>query len=155
MKITYEQTGLKDLRDNLKRVSTEAKGKIMRGTMTKAAKIHVLKAKSTLASKSWNTGRLHEAINTRSFVGTKARPFAAVAGLQSRRSRGYKGFHWHLVEFGTSERKWENGKSTGAMKAEPFIRPAFRNSANQSVELIRKTMARRIKAAIKRKEKGL
>lgn len=33
--------------------------------------------------------------------------------------------HAHLVEFGTVERFWKSGKSTGTMPAIPFIRPAW------------------------------
>jgi len=33
--------------------------------------------------------------------------------------------HAHLIEFGTGERFWRSGKSTGASQPHPFLRPAW------------------------------
>lgn len=37
-----------------------------------------------------------------------------------------KGTHRHLVEYGTGNRRWKNGKSTGKMSPQPFMEPAKR-----------------------------
>lgn len=43
----------------------------------------------------------------------------------------------HLVEFGTTERFWKSGKSTGAMPMNPFIRPAWDAKADECLVAIR------------------
>lgn len=45
-----------------------------------------------------------------------------------RRRGGKKGYHGHLVEFGTKERKTKKGASRGRMPAFPFAAPAFKQT---------------------------
>ena len=42
--------------------------------------------------------------------------------------------HAHLVEFGTGPRMQRNGKSTGAMPAQPFLRPAWDGAKGKLVD---------------------
>lgn len=59
--------------------------------------------------------------------------------------------HAHLVEFGTGPRHWKkNGKSTGVMPADPFIRPAFDEGKDGALETIKAGLTTEIAAASKR-----
>lgn len=59
-----------------------------------------------------------------------------------RRSSAYKGYHGHLVEFGTAPRFDKDGNSTGTMPAQPFWRPAWDQTKDQVLEGIRLDLQR-------------
>ena len=54
-----------------------------------------------------------------------------------RRSNAFKGYHAHLVEFGTAARQTKDGRSTGTMPAQPFWRPAFDQTRDDIITGIR------------------
>lgn len=58
---------------------------------------------------------------TKGFLVGFRRPFSALA---------------HLFEFGTRERYHKSGKSTGAMRATPMLRPALDNLGSEQAEQI-------------------
>ncbi len=70
--------------------------------------------------------------------------------------------HAHLVEFGTGERFTKDGKSTGTMPAEPFMRPAWdqhKSSMADGVgaelwEEIERTVARKSRRDAKKAAQG-
>lgn len=45
-----------------------------------------------------------------------------------------------LAEFGSQERHWKNGKSTGSMPAHPFMRPAWEAGKFQILETFKKLL---------------
>ena len=55
--------------------------------------------------------------------------------------------HAHLVEFGTGPRQQKNGKSTGVMPAQPFMRPAFDNNVDRAIETMKDGLAEEIDKA--------
>lgn len=55
-----------------------------------------------------------------------------------------------LAEFGTQERHWRNGKSTGAMPAHPFMRPAWEANKFQILDNFGKYLWVTIEAEAKR-----
>ena len=54
-----------------------------------------------------------------------------------RRGGPYKGYAGHLIEYGTGPRKQKDGTSTGSMPAHPFMRPAYEETKDQIVEIIK------------------
>jgi HK97 gp10 family phage protein len=59
----------------------------------------------------------------------------------------------HLEEFGTGPRKHKSGKSTGIMRARPFMRPAWDQTREQVLDLLRADLAREIEKAVGRRAK--
>ncbi|WP_022699301.1 HK97-gp10 family putative phage morphogenesis protein [Euryhalocaulis caribicus] len=65
------------------------------------------------------------------------------------------GNHAHLVEFGTGERFKKDGRSTGAMPAAPFLRPAADAKAGEAVRKIADNLGKGIaREAAKSRAKG-
>lgn len=56
----------------------------------------------------------------------------------------------HIVEFGTGPRKTQDGKSTGAMPADPFLRPAWDAEAKPTNDRLKTILADEIDKAAKR-----
>jgi len=58
-----------------------------------------------------------------------------------RISGGFKGFHGHLIEFGTRPRvQGLFGRYVGAVKPRPFLRPAFDSLRESNLVLMRKIL---------------
>jgi HK97 gp10 family phage protein len=68
-----------------------------------------------------------------------------------RRSGIFKGYHAHLLEYGTAPRVRKDGKSTGTMPARPFWRPAY----DQTIEQVIASIRLDIKAILESDFKGL
>lgn len=66
---------------------------------------------------------------------------AKVRMLQEQKKAG--GFYAHMIEFGTSK-----------MPAQPFMRPAFENQDNQSIEAAKEYMAKRIDKEVEKAKNG-
>ena len=56
----------------------------------------------------------------------------------------------HLVEFGTGPRFWKNGKSTGSMPPQPFMRPAWDANAGRVLDILRDEMRKVLARLAKR-----
>lgn len=56
----------------------------------------------------------------------------------------------HLEEFGTGPRQHKSGKSTGMMRARPFMRPAWDRTRDQVLELLGVELGREIEKAVGR-----
>lgn len=82
-----------------------------------------------------------------------AKKAGAAQGTRIAVNVGAKAPHAHLVEFGTAPRKQKNGKSTGTMPAEPFIRPAFDAGKDRAIATIRDGLAEEIKLTAARAAK--
>jgi HK97 gp10 family phage protein len=64
----------------------------------------------------------------------------------------------HLFEWGTAERRWRKGKSTGRMTPQPFMRPAWDATKKQAKDILFKEILLQLSKAVarlaKRAEKG-
>lgn len=58
-----------------------------------------------------------------------------------RRGGPFKGYAGHLIEYGTGPRKQKDGTNTGSMPAHPFMRPAYEETKNQIVDIIKQACA--------------
>lgn len=59
--------------------------------------------------------------------------------------------HAHLVEFGTAPRFQKNGRYTGIMPPDPFLRPAWDANRDEVLARLAETIREQIKAALKRR----
>jgi HK97 gp10 family phage protein len=78
------------------------------------------------------TGDLAESIGAYR-VSQKSATSIGEVRVGPRRQGGFKGYHAHLVEFGTVKRQTKKGANRGIMRAKPFIKPAF-NQTKAEVE---------------------
>jgi len=63
--------------------------------------------------------------------------------------------HGHLVEFGTGPRQTKAGRSTGAMPAQPFMRPAWMQDQRKLLErLQRETWSELEKSIVRARRKA-
>lgn len=60
-----------------------------------------------------------------------------------RRKGKYDGYYAHMIEFGTSKQV-----------AQPFMRPAFENQDNQSIEASKEYLAKRIDKEVEKAKNG-
>jgi HK97 gp10 family phage protein len=59
-------------------------------------------------------------------------------------------YHGHLVEFGTIEREWKSGKSTGRMTGKPFLRPAWDAKKGAALKILQIEVWRELEKAARR-----
>ena len=104
--------GFKEMERLLDKLPGRLDRRVIRGALTKTAKplVKAVKAKVPVF-----TGNLKKSIGAFSLKHGKGRNRSTVAiAVGARTSGKFKGYHAHLVEFGTVK-----------MKARPFLRPAF------------------------------
>jgi len=58
--------------------------------------------------------------------------------------------HAHLVEYGTAERHWKSGKSTGHMPAKPFFKPGVEQSTPHVRMYLKSQIQELLKRAVRR-----
>ncbi|MEN7549316.1 HK97-gp10 family putative phage morphogenesis protein [Rapidithrix thailandica] len=133
----------------LKDMDNRMTKKVIEGTMRKAAKPLVRSAKSK--APKGDTGNLRKSIGT--FVSKSSeRKKNLKAGIWAGpRTRGsHKGFHAHLIEFGTKKRKPTKGeylvfevdgvlvfaKEVAPVKPQPFMQPAYQESKGQMEQVM-------------------
>ena len=142
--LKYEIEGLGELREQLKRLDDATAGKALRNAAMAAMRIARKDAKKR--APEGPTGNLKRAIKVRSFTGVQG--LAAVAGVYVDPRIAP---HWHLVEFGTQDRRTKSGKRTGRATPKPFIRPAFDDNRLQIIEKFRSNLAKGIEKRLKLK----
>lgn len=76
------------------------------------------------------TGNLEKSIGRVRVPIKKANELGAVR-VGPRRGGQYKGYHGHLIEFGTKDRYTKRGKYTGRGPRLPFVEPAYRNKKDE------------------------
>lgn len=98
-------------------------------------------AKAARANAPRRTGRMYETIDVAKTLSRRQRRQAAkYAADNPTNATVYVGAKpigpSILLEFGTTLRHWKNGKSTGSVRAHPFMRPAFESEKLHSLELL-------------------
>lgn len=145
-KVTFDVKGIKGLEQLLKGYDNAFNQKVIEGTFRQAAKPLVEKAK--LLAPEGPTGNLVDSIGT--FASrSRDRKAKEKAGIWvgPRIKGGYRGYHAHLVEFGTEDREIKTQKTIvfsrngvnvvvrtvrrGRMPAKPFMVPAFLKTKDQ------------------------
>lgn len=141
-------TGLKELDLMLRQMTPELNHRILGAANVASAKPLVATAKSLVAKGS--TKRLEKSIGAVKISTRKSTEIGTVH-VGPRRGGGHKGYHGHLVEFGTVERFHKSGKSTGIMPKLPFMRPAFERTKDQVIATQKENIAVKLVAFMKRK----
>lgn len=84
-----------------------------------------------------NTGNLRNSIG---FINRSSRgKYPSTRLIGARVYGGFKGYHAHLLEFGTANRDYKSKKSgkshfTGSGPAKPFMRPAYDEGKQQFIQ---------------------
>lgn len=58
------------------------------------------------------------------------------------------GYHGHLVEFGTGPRRTKDGRFTGSMPAQPYMRPAYEQTKTIAVNLAQTLITKQMQRTI-------
>lgn len=83
-------------------------------------------------------------------LGKKAKELGAIEG-GARRGGGFKGFHGHLLEFGTKKRRTKRtGANRGVGPKKPFIAPAWEQTNKEVLGIIEKELGSQITKYLKR-----
>ena len=143
-------TGLREIDKVLEELPKQMTHAILGAAHVAAAKPLVEKAK--LTAPEGPTGNLVDSIGA---VKTSIKRADAIGQVfvGPRRKGRYKGYHGHMVEFGTKRRRTKKGANRGVMPAKPFMAPSFnqtkseveRQIALQIGKVVVRTMRRHLK----------
>ncbi len=140
MDIGFNLTGVKELNDVFKGMPLQVTHRVMQAANADAAKILVSKAKSLSPVRS---GGLVNSIGT---VKPSFRRSNEIGEVHTGPRRGrYKGYHAHLVEYGTKKRK-----RGGIMPKRPFMKPAYMATHNQILTNINEKIGAKLTGFMRR-----
>ena len=142
-------TGVREIDAYLKGLPLVFQDKIMVQAHKEAAEPLVRAAQAFVKVKTRNLERSIGAVGLGSFS-MKRTDQIGVVTVGPRRKGGFKGFHGHLVEFGTKPRYTKTGKYTGVMPKLPFMEPAFKATAKIVEGRIADSLGRKITAFTKK-----
>jgi len=142
--MTVQITGLAQLEKKMISLGPKIALKALRGALVSGAQTIKRDAISRAPSLS---GRLRRAILIKRL--TKPNPFKENVIIGVRHGKKMQktdrdAWYWGFIEFGTKERHWKGGKSTGAMKKKSFIQPAFEAKKENAAERIKTYLQKKI-----------
>ena len=143
-------TGLREIDKVLEELPKQMTHAILGAAHVAAAKPLVEKAK--LTAPEGPTGNLVDSIGA---VKTSIKRADAIGQVfvGPRRKGRYKGYHGHMVEFGTKRRRTKKGANRGVMPAKPFMAPSFNQTKSeverQIAQQIGKVMVRTMRRHLK------
>lgn len=147
-------TGVKELDDLLRQMPIELNHRILGAANTAAAKPLVDAAQSM--APIGRTGNLKKSIGAVK-ISQRVAGEIGVVHVGPRRKGGYKGFHGHLVEFGTGPRppggwyaRFPNAGPT-VMPKKPFMKPALDRTRSEIENTRTEFIAVKLVAFMKRK----
>lgn len=143
-------TGVREIDKVLEELPKQMTHVILGAAHVAAAKPLVERAK--LSAPEGPTGNLVDSIGAVKISAKRAGKVGEV-WVGPRRKGRYKGYHGHMVEFGTKRRKTKKGANRGVMPAKPFMKPSFeatkneveRQIATQIGRVVVRTMRRHLK----------
>lgn len=153
MSVRIILTGHKEIDATLKSLPRELTHKIQQQAHVDAAKPLIEKEK--LLAPEGPTGNLIDSIGAVKVPLKRAREIGEVH-VGPRIRRPYRGFHGHLVEFGTKTRelegkgKYRKGTNRGIMPAKPFVKPALQQTRDRVLARIQNSTAKKIVSTMKR-----
>jgi HK97 gp10 family phage protein len=149
MSVQIAVEGMDEIKAKLKKLSAEVRTKALRMALRRGA-APVLRAARDKAPRRVSTGKQR----------TKGTPLHAAMEIKGARKRdghdelslkvgpnARKAPHAYLVEFGTGVRTQKSGKNAGTMPAQPFMRPAFDGTKDESLRVMRDSLSRDIERA--------
>jgi len=140
-------TGVKEIDAVLKGLPLQLNHKILGQAHADAAKPLIDRAK--LLAPEGPTGNLVDSIGAEKVGFGKSDEIGLViAG--PRRGGKNRGFHGHLVEYGTKQRKNKKGANRGMMKKKPFMAPAFESTKAEVESRIATSIGKKLYSFMKR-----
>ncbi len=123
------ETMLKKMPEKMRRKEIMKIIRNVSGPAEKAAKTEaaMIEARAWQEHRRINSGNLERSIGR---IQGKSKDFLNIQ-VAPRAKSGFKGFHAHLVHFGTKNRNNKKGQNRGSMPANDFMRRAFDKSLNQ------------------------
>lgn len=144
MKISV--TGVKEIDQVLRGLPKQLNHRVLGQAHAAAAKPLIDKAKVMTPKR---TGGLQKSIGAVKLSQRKATIVGEVhAG--PRRGKSQKGYHGHLVEYGTKKRTNKRGANRGVMPSKPFMEPAFQATKGQIEGLIGQEIGKKLVAFMTR-----
>lgn len=113
IKVEHKITGLEDLFSNLDKLNRSARNQVIRQALEESAKPVLNEARRRVPV---DTGKLRDSL----VIDEPVLSFKGSGSIRILASHNLGGFHAHLVELGTSRQS-----------AQPFLRPALRNTRKQ------------------------
>lgn len=147
MSVKMSLTGVKEIDSLMKALPKELSHQVLGSAHIAAAKPLIEKEK--LLAPEGPTGNLVDSIGGMKTPIKRADSLGEVK-VGPRRSRPYKGFAGHLVEFGTKSRQTRKGANRGIMPADPFAEPAFNQTNRQVTDGIAVQIGRKLLSLMKR-----
>lgn len=147
MSVKISVTGVKEIDAVLKGMPAQLSHTVLGQAHAAAAKPFVERAK--LLAPEGPTGNLVDSIGVEKESFARANQLGQVqAG--PRRSRRYKGYVGHLVEYGTTVRANKKGANRGMMRKHPFMQPAFNQTKNLVESGIAENLGKKLTAFMKK-----
>jgi HK97 gp10 family phage protein len=143
--------GLQEIKDFVNGLPKELSHKVMQTVNAEAAQPMV--ARIHLLAPVGKTGNLADSIGVEK-PNIKRTTEIGMVHVGPRRSSKHRGFHAHLVEYGTKDRVTKDGVRTGVMPKQPFIKPAFDQMSGSVLNNINNILGRRVVQFAKRKIKA-
>ena len=139
--------GVKEIDAVFNGLPHQLQDKVLQDAHAQALKITVNKAK--LLAPEGPTGNLVDSIGiVKSGKRNKAELGLVAAG--PRRRGKAKGYHAHMVEYGTRRRHTKKGANRGVMPANPFMEPAWRQTKSEVLQSISVNLARKLNNFMRR-----
>lgn len=146
--MTVRLTGVKEIDSVLKGLPLQVTDRVLQNAFSDAAKPLVQTAQS-IAPK--DTGTLAESIGvTKEPAKTLVNRAVGQIQVGPRRKGKYKGYHGHLIEFGTTIRETKSGANRGNVKPDPFMEPAFNQTSGQVENRINNSIGKKLLGFMKR-----
>jgi len=127
---------MQDMLKELQKLPEKVQKRVVNGAVRASAKPIIQEARALVPVK---TGNLRKSIGV-----TKRRQKGTIVeyDVSPRKGGKYDGFYGQFVEFGHSIVR--KGKVVGHAAPHPFMRPAFENKAEESIEAFRNYMRQRL-----------
>lgn len=138
---------MKEIDTVIRKLPDQVNHKLLQSAHLQALKLTVDKAK--MLAPEGPTGNLVDSIGTVRPSFKRASELGLVESGPRRKGR-YKGQAGHLVEYGTRPRQTKKGANRGAMKAKPFMEPAWESTKNDVIKSINQYLGRALVNFMKR-----
>ena len=121
----FRVTGVQEVDAVLKGLPLQVTDRVLQAAFADSANRTLVPSAKSLAPK----GETHNLVDSIGVTKEPARTLTsrAVGQVQAgpRRKGKYKGYHAHMIEYGTTVRETKSGANRGLVTPEPFMQPAF------------------------------
>lgn len=144
-----EVFGVKELDDFFSTMKRTDQKRIFMDAFRIGAKPIISTAVQNIRSKLKRKSKTRNLEKSVGFVQGKGKTIIT-AKIGARRFRPYKGYHGHLFDAGTKERKTKKGASRGAMPGSHFFTDAVSTSSEQAISTMQTNLVQSLDKQIQR-----